>query len=67
MTATYAELMREWHAIARHVEDIPDDDLRRAAYARMDAILSECAEVERADDADARDLAETIAGLRAGL
>jgi hypothetical protein len=47
MTPTYAELMREWHAIARHVEDIPDDDLRHAACARMDEILAECGEIER--------------------
>jgi len=44
---TYAELMREWHHIAEYVESIPDDDMRHAACARMDAILSECAENDR--------------------
>ena len=61
---TVADLMREWHAIARHVEGIPDETMRHAACARMDAILSECAEVERADAAEYRDHCQTIADLR---
>jgi hypothetical protein len=46
-TSTIPALMREWHDLADRVEAIADDDARHAVCARMDAILSECAEIER--------------------
>ena len=65
MTATYSDLMAEWHDPADRVESIEDDDLRHAACSRMDEILAECAHAEHAgSDADTADLIESQEGWR---